>query len=504
MPTDDARRLQAVYAAAIQRDPNEREGFLNEACADQPELRAKVHALLQAQSPDFETVPAPLIKPTKADDKTERKIIGPYLIRRVLPDGGMGVVYLADDMRLGRPVALKAIAPRLSGDSASRDRLRLEARAAAALSHQGIATVYALEEIEDELYLASEYVPGETLSARLKLGPLPIAQVVTIGAQISRALAAAHTAGVIHRDIKPSNVMQTPSGAIKIIDFGLAHMEGLSAAKLTQPGIVMGTPAYMAPEQALGQQVDFRADLFAVGLLLYELATGTNPFAASTIAATIEHIVKLEPPPLSSVRAESTPELDEIVRRCLRKDPAERYQSTQELVADLDELEEEIAFLNHHTPPHFHSSAGWRIVGGLTTRQWWEVHQAIVSIIYVLTIYPTWYVRHFLPQPWGIFVLLIVLAAAAAGTSLRLHLLFIGRYAPADLPAQLPKSRAWTRCCDGAFAVTLIVSALTIGTKHPEFAMLFVAIAMGILVVSLVIEPTTARAAFGGPPTRAG
>ena len=499
MPTDDARRLQAVYAAAIQREPNEREGFLNEACADQPELRAKVLALLQAQSPDFETVPAPVIKPLKRDDKTEGKIVGPYIIRRVLPDGGMGVVYLADDMRLGRPVALKAIAPRLSGDAASRDRLRLEARSAAALSHQGIATVYALEEIDDELYLASEYVPGETLSARLKLGPLPIAQVVTIGAQISRALAAAHTAGVIHRDIKPSNVMQTPSGAIKIIDFGLARMEGLSAAKLTQPGVVMGTPAYMAPEQALGQEVDFRADLFAVGLLLYELATGSNPFAASTIGATIEHILKVDPPPLSSVRPESTPELDEIVRRCLRKNPAERYQSTQELVADLDELEEEIAFLHHHTPPHVHPSGGWRIVGGLTTRQWWEVHQAIVSIIYVLTIYPTWYVRHFLPQPWGVFVLLIALAAAAAGTSLRLHLLFIGRYAPADLQAQLPKSRAWTRWCDGAFAATLIVTALTIGTKHPEFAMLFVTIAVGILVVSLVIEPTTARAAFGGP-----
>ena len=497
MQNEESRRLRAVYAAAIQRDPEEREGFLNETCADQPELRAKVAALLQAHSQDFETAVASLRERAASDDHVEGKIVGPYIIRRVLGRGGMGVVYLADDRRLSRPVALKALAPGLSGEPTSRERLRLEARAAAALSHPGIATVYAVEDIDNELYLASEYVPGESLRVLLGSGPLPIPQVVTIGAQLVRALAAAHTIGVIHRDIKPENVVKTPSGAVKILDFGLARMEGVSAQKLTRTGVVMGTPAYMAPEQALGREVDFRADLFSVGLLLYELATGVNPFAASTITATIGRIVEEEPPLVSRVRRESTPELDRIVARCLRKNPGERYQSTQELVVDLEALEAEMALRHHDSAQRAYSSGARRKLGGLTTQQWWELHQLIVSIIYVLTIFPAWYVRRFPPQPWGVFFLLVVLAAAAAGTSLRLHLRFIARHSPVDLPAQLIQSRVWTRWCDSGFAATLIIGAVSIGAAHPEFAMLFVTIAVAMLVVTLVIEPATARAAFG-------
>lgn len=502
MQNEESRRIRAVYAAAVEREPEEREAFLDQACANQPELRAKVAALLQAHSPDFETVTAPVRKPTA---KVEGMTVGPYLIRRALPEGGMGIVYLADDTRLGRPVALKAIAPWLGGDPTSRDRLRLEARAAAALSHPGIATVYALEEIGDELYLASEYVPGESLRAVVASGPLPIPQVVTIGAQLARALVAAHTAGVIHRDIKPANVIKTPSGAVKIIDFGLARVEGRSALKLTQPGIVLGTPAYMAPEQARGTEVDFRADLFAVGLLLYELATGTNPFVASTQSGTIARIIEMEPAALSVVLRERTPaldRLDDIVARCLRKDPAERYQATQELVADLEELEADVAARHHDSGHRAFQSGAQRVVAGLTIRRWWELHQLIVSIIYVVTVYPTWYVRHFPPRPWGVSFLLVVLAAAAAGTSLRLHLLFLARYAPADLQTQLPRSRAWTRWCDGGFAATLIIGAVTISTAHPEFAMLFVTIAVAMLVVTLVIEPATAAAAFGSSTRR--
>jgi serine/threonine protein kinase len=499
MPNEESRRLRAVYAAALQRDPEEREAFLSQACADQPELRAKVAALLQAHSQDFETALTSSPEPAAADwgDDIEGKVIGPYIIRRVLGRGGMGIVYLADDKRLSRPVALKALAPGLSREANNRERLRLEARAAAGLSHPGIATVYAVEEIGDELYLASEYVPGESLRALLASGPLPMPQVVSIGAQLVRALAAAHTMGVIHRDIKPENVVKTPSGAIKILDFGLARMEGASPAKLTKTGVVMGTPAYMAPEQALGKEVDFRADLFAVGLLLYELATGVNPFTATTITATIGRIVEVEPPVLSQVRNDSTPELDRIVTTCLRKNPADRYRSTQELLADLEEVEAQMPLLRHHDSANRAYPSASHLARGLTTRRWWELHQLIVSVIYVLTIYPAWYVRLFPPKPWGLLLVLIVLAAAAAGTSLRLHLWFTARYSPADLQSQLVQSRVWTRWCDGGFAALLILGALGIFASHPEFAMLFVTIAVAMLVAALVIEPATVRAAFG-------
>ena len=282
MPSEESRRLRAVYAAALQRDPEERDEYLSRACVDQPELRAKVAALLQAHSQDFlegerlTTLPPPT---SNRPAGIEGKVIGPYIVRRELGRGGMGVVYLADDTRLSRRVALKALSPEVGHDPSRRERLRLEARAAAALSHPGIATVYALEEIGDDLYLAYEYVPGESLRALLASGPLSMVRVVTIGAQLARALAAAHTVGVIHRDIKPENVMKTPSGVVKILDFGLARMEGAANPKLTQSGVIVGTPAYMAPEQVLGQNVDFRTDVFAFGLLVYELAAGVNPFA---------------------------------------------------------------------------------------------------------------------------------------------------------------------------------------------------------------------------------
>ena len=279
MTLEELRRIRTIAAAALDRDPEERSEYLDRACSGQPELRARVDELLRTYD-------------TRAEipEAVEGKVIGPYIVRRILGQGGMGVVYLADDTRLARLVALKALAPGVMSDPLSRKRLRQEARAAAGLAHPGIATVYALEEIGDELYMAWEYVPGGPLRALLASGPFPIPQVVTIGAQLARALVAAHTLGVIHRDIKPENVIRTPSGIVKVLDFGLARMDSPAQTKLTQTGMVVGTPAYMPPQQARGEKIDFRTDLFAAGLLLYELASGTNPFAANTITATLARI----------------------------------------------------------------------------------------------------------------------------------------------------------------------------------------------------------------------
>jgi predicted Ser/Thr protein kinase len=457
-------------------------------------------ALLQAHSNDFLDAatepPVTTLRPALAPPAMEGTVIGPYIVRRELGRGGMGVVYLAEDTRLSRRVALKALFPEVGRDPARRERLKLEARAAAALSHPGIATVYALEEIGDTLYLSCEYVPGEPLRALLASGPLPIAQVVTIGAQLARALAAAHAAGVVHRDIKPENVVRTPSGVVKILDFGLARMDTAVGPQLTQAGVIVGTPAYMAPEQILGQPVDFRTDLFALGILLYELATGSNPFAAKSVSSTLAHIVDDDPPALSAVRSQSLPELNRIVETCLHKKAVDRYESTQDLVADFEQLEVEVAQLRHHSS---HRSGGIPVADLRRAHDaawWWEVHQIAISVIYLAMIYPAWYAQRWIEPPWGIVFLLFVLAPAAAGTTLRLHLRFIARHYAAELPAQLPRSQRATRICDTLFAVAQLAGAFAISAEHGEFAMLFVGAATALLVASFVIEPTTARAAF--------
>jgi hypothetical protein len=251
----------------------------------------------------------------------------------------------------------------------------------------------------------------------------------------------------------------------------------------------------MAPEQILGQPVDFRTDLFALGVVLYELATGTNPFVAKSVSGTLAHIVDDTPPALSTVRPQSLSDLDRIIETCLQKKALDRYESTQDLVADFEQLEAEVAQHRHSS----HRSGGIPVAELRRAHDaawWWEVHQAAVAAIYLVMIYPAWYAQRWIERPWGAILLLVVLAAAAAGTTLRLHLRFIARHYAAELPDQLTRSQRRTRICDAVFAAAQMATALAIGAEHLEFAMLFVGAATALLVASVVIEPTTARAAF--------
>jgi hypothetical protein len=501
--------VRQIYAAAIDRDPEERPEFLARACADNPQLRAKVEELLLRHSGDFEESHPAETMPTPAHGHPQSGsnqpgvtglVIGPYIVQRELGRGGMGVVYLADDTRLARRVALKSLSPGLDLAVGGRERLRNEARLAAALSHPGIATVYALEEIDNQLYLACEYVPGEPLRALLASGPLPIVEVVAIGTQLAKALAAAHTQGIVHRDIKPENVIKTPSGVIKVLDFGLARAEGDRRSNLTRTGVIMGTPAYLSPEQAQGKPVDFRTDIFALGLVIYELASGVNPFMSSSVEGTIERIVKSEPVPLSSRLSARVPELDRIVSRCLQKDPAARYKSTQEMVADFDRLEADV----FHDGRHAADARGSRTriapptALNHTALWWWEFHQIAMASVYTMMMLPVWYVQRWVGEPpWGTVFLFGVLAAAAWGASLRLQLYFLARQVPEEVAAQRLRTLPWIRVADTAFALALGAGAVAISVAHREFAMLLITMSIVTLAGSLVIEPTTARAAFG-------
>jgi len=285
--------------------------------------------------------------------------IAEYELIEPLGEGGMGVVYLARDTRLGRTVALKLLPHVAAIDPVQRERLLRSARATASLSHPAIATCFdvgeALLDPPDLLapgaagpltpvpYLTMEYVPGQDLKALIGDHPLPIANVLAIGQQVACALEAAHAAGVVHRDLKPENVRVMPDQRVKVIDFGLARLtrtdpDDSTQSALSDSGSVLGTVAYMSPEQTRGSRVDARSDLFALGTLLYELVTGRNPFDAPTYSAIVYHVCSLDPPPLARYASGVPDELERIVRKLLEKDPERRFQSAREVRLDLDRL----------------------------------------------------------------------------------------------------------------------------------------------------------------------
>lgn len=271
-----------------------------------------------------------------------------YKIQQRLGAGGMGEVYRADDLRLGRPVALKFLPPTLKADPESRARLLNEARAASMLRSPNIAVTYDIGESDGADFIVMEYVDGELLSKRLTAGPLPLREAVETGIQIADALDEAHSRGIVHRDIKSANVMRTARGLVKILDFGLAKIlpggagEEVTRPQVTMAGMVLGTVSYMAPEQALGREIDHRADLFSVGVMLFELLTGRLPFEGGTTTEIIDRILHQEPPPVSRYVSGVPPLLDSVVKRALEKSPDFRYQSAREMYSDLKHVAEAI------------------------------------------------------------------------------------------------------------------------------------------------------------------
>jgi eukaryotic-like serine/threonine-protein kinase len=271
-----------------------------------------------------------------------------YRIGERLGSGGMGEVYRGEDTRLGRPVALKFLPPSLKSDPESRARLLNEARAASMLRSPNIAVTYDIGEEGGADFIVMEYVDGELLSSRVSKGPLPVREVVEIGLQVADALDEAHGRGIVHRDIKSANLMRTSRGLVKVLDFGLAKFlsttpaNDLTHAQMTTAGMVVGTVSYMAPEQALGRAVDHRADLFSLGIVLFELATGRMPFEGTSPTEIIDHILHETPPPLSRFATAVPPGFDAAVARALEKDPAFRYQSAKALYRDLREVADEM------------------------------------------------------------------------------------------------------------------------------------------------------------------
>jgi serine/threonine protein kinase len=270
--------------------------------------------------------------------------LGKYRIESRLGKGGMGEVYLARDTELDRLVAIKILPPELAADPTRLQRFLQEAKAASALKHPNVATIYDFGEAAGVRFLAMEYVEGETLDRTIGGRPMAAPDIAEFAAQAADALEDAHQHGIVHRDIKPSNIMVTPRGQVKVLDFGLAkrrvpaQSDDAETEAMTSPGVLMGTVRYMSPEQALGRDVDGRSDLFSLGVVLYEMATGRPAFSAPAPTATIQKIVNEQPEAISRLQPATPPELERIIRKCLEKDSDRRYQSARDLIVDLKNL----------------------------------------------------------------------------------------------------------------------------------------------------------------------
>jgi len=394
----------------------------------------------------------------------------------------MGRVYLASDSRLGRRVALKALAPRLVSDPRQRERLKREAQVAAGLAHPGICTVYALEEIDGSLYIATEFVDGRTLRDEIQSGRRPSPpELLRTARELSAALAAAHAAAVVHRDLKPENVMRAADGRLKILDFGLARVDRpdrAPASFVSVPGAAFGTPAYMAPEQINGEPVDARADVFALGVLLYEYASGTHPFDAANPLAIAARVLNGDVAPLSSRGVKAGPLIDQVLARCLRKAPADRYTSAIE-VADA---------LGRDSPTP--SPAPSR------HRTWWRIHQMVIFALYIGGVVTAWLIKSSVETSVTLGLFLALSAASTLGCVLRGHLMFTERVKPRRFAHERNNTARPLLGVDLTVAVLMIGAAFAIAGRSAVAAAVTIGLGLGPGVATLFLEPSTTDEAF--------
>jgi eukaryotic-like serine/threonine-protein kinase len=353
------QEIEKLYHSALERSAEHRQSYLGSACAGDEALRREVESLLasddlaanflESKEPQIEKQAAETLIPAGAQ-------IGPYKILEFLRAGGMGEVYKGRDARLGRMVAIKFLPTMIASDAVASERFQREARAASALNHRRICTVYDVGEYEGRQFIVMEFLEGDSLRDRIAGKPVPIPDLLNIAIQTCEGLQAAHAKGIVHRDVKPANISVSAAGEIKILDFGVAkvgwehHTEASALAagpgnsatetliQLTKPGTLMGTLAYLSPEQARGEEADSRTDIFSLGSVMYEMATGRQPFYGETVAELLTAILTEYPLRASESNVAVPRSLERIIEKALAKERSARYQSAEELAGDLRAL----------------------------------------------------------------------------------------------------------------------------------------------------------------------
>ena len=348
--------VKRIHQSALDKDPSERAAFVDESCGGDETLRREVQSLLTyaSQAESFLERPAVDIATTPPGESQEAMLVGRtlshYQVLSLLGAGGMGEVYLARDPRLDRTVALKILPGELAADPDRMQRFTREAKAASALNHPNVATIYDVGESDGISFIAMEHVEGETLLARISRRMTP-PEVVDIGVQAADALDVAHAKGITHRDIKPANLMLTHRGHVKVLDFGVAKVNrseevspngDWTVEPVTAVGSVVGSGPYMSPEQIVGGEVDPRSDVFSLGVVIYQMATGQLPFSGATRAELMDRIVHATPEPMIQLNPDTPSELERITLKCLDKQPAGRYQSARDLLSDLWPLKRQL------------------------------------------------------------------------------------------------------------------------------------------------------------------
>jgi serine/threonine protein kinase len=348
--------VKRIHQSALDRDASERAAFVDESCGGDETLRREVHSLLRyaTEAESFLERPAADIAPTPPSESHEATLVGRrvshYQVLSLLGAGGMGQVYLARDSRLDRTVALKILPGELAADPERMQRFAIEAKAASALNHPNAATIYDVGESDGIHFIVMEHVEGETIATRIGR-PLTPSEVVDIAVQAADALDVAHAKGITHRDIKPANLMLTHRGHVKVLDFGVAKVNrrkevgpngGWTVEPVTAVGSVVGSGPYMSPEQIVGDDVDPRSDVFSLGVVIYQMATGQRPFSGSTPAELMDHILHAAPEPMMRLNPALPSELERVTLKCLDKRPDDRYQSARELLTDLWPLKRQL------------------------------------------------------------------------------------------------------------------------------------------------------------------
>ena len=355
------RRIESLFNEVLEKSSEERASFLDRACSSDQALRREIESLLAnedlarsfLESDGLESDASASHRPTPPRDPVPAgERIGPYTVLEPLGAGGMGEVYKAHDRRLDRDVAIKFLSRRMAGDTSSLERFAREARAASALNHPNICTVHDVGEFQGLPYLVMELLEGQSLKERIARSPMDAEELASVARQVCDALQAAHDKGIVHRDIKPANIFLTKSGQVKVLDFGLAKRgvelsvpgsqaeASTQSLALTATGTIMGTLAYMSPEQAVGEDVDARSDIFSLGAVLYEMATGHPSFRGKTPAGILGSILTESPAKPSSMNAATPISLDRAILKALEKDRGKRYQSAAELSVDLGRLQQ--------------------------------------------------------------------------------------------------------------------------------------------------------------------